>query len=75
MCVSSAKPRPPVLRREGRRCQSCDAMSNLEMQHEKFRSLSGPDSEENLITLSRMPRQSSLPLRSGCPSLFVFCLL
>jgi ATP-dependent DNA helicase RecQ len=43
--------RQQVLRRDGWRCQSCGAMSNLEVHHEAFRSRSGHDSEENLITL------------------------
>jgi 5-methylcytosine-specific restriction endonuclease McrA len=40
-----------VLRRDGWRCQSCGAMSNLEVHHKQFRSRSGNDSEQNLITL------------------------
>jgi 5-methylcytosine-specific restriction endonuclease McrA len=40
-----------VLRRDGWRCQSCGAMSNLEVHHKEFRSHSGDDSEWNLITL------------------------
>lgn len=40
-----------VLRRDGWRCQLCGAMSNLEVHHKEFRSQSGDDSEENLITL------------------------
>ena len=43
--------RQQVLRRDGWRCQSCGTMSNLEVHHRKFRSHSGADSEENLITL------------------------
>jgi 5-methylcytosine-specific restriction endonuclease McrA len=43
--------RHQVLRRDGWRCQSCGSMSNLEVHHNKFRSHSGADSEENLITL------------------------
>jgi 5-methylcytosine-specific restriction endonuclease McrA len=43
--------RQQVLRRDAWRCQSCGAMSNLEVHHRKFRSHSGADSEENLITL------------------------
>ena len=43
--------RQQVLRRDGWRCQSCAAMSNLEVHHMQFRSQSGEDSEENLITL------------------------
>ena len=43
--------RQQILRRDGWRCQSCGTMSNLEVHHRDFRSHSGPDSEENLITL------------------------
>jgi 5-methylcytosine-specific restriction endonuclease McrA len=40
-----------VLRRDRWRCQSCGSMSNREVHHKEFRSHSGEDSEENLITL------------------------
>jgi 5-methylcytosine-specific restriction endonuclease McrA len=40
-----------VLRRDGWQCQSCGTMLNLEIHHRQFRSHSGDDSEENLITL------------------------
>ena len=43
--------RQVVLRRDGWRCQSCGTMANLEVHHQQFRSHSGYDSEENLITL------------------------
>jgi 5-methylcytosine-specific restriction endonuclease McrA len=43
--------RQQVLQRDGWRCQSCGSMSNLEVHHQEFRSLGGPDSELNLITL------------------------
>jgi predicted restriction endonuclease len=43
--------RQEVLRRDGWRCQLCGTMSNLEVHHRQFRSHSGDDSEENLITL------------------------
>jgi 5-methylcytosine-specific restriction endonuclease McrA len=43
--------RNEVLRRDAWKCQSCGAMSNLEVHHKEFRSQSGDDSEENLITL------------------------
>ena len=43
--------RNQVLRRDGWRCQSCSTMSNLEVHHKEFRSQSGDDSEQNLITL------------------------
>ncbi len=39
------------LRRDGWRCQSCGSMSNLDVHHREFRSHSGADAEENLITL------------------------
>jgi 5-methylcytosine-specific restriction endonuclease McrA len=43
--------RDQVLCRDGWRCHSCGSMSNLEVHHKKFRSQSGADSEQNLITL------------------------
>jgi hypothetical protein len=43
--------RQQILRRDGWRCQSCGTMSNLEVHHKQFRSHSGNDSEENLITM------------------------
>ncbi len=43
--------RQQVLRRDGWRCQFCGAMAGLEVHHKQFRSHSGCDSEENLITL------------------------
>jgi ATP-dependent DNA helicase RecQ len=43
--------RQEILRRDGWRCQSCGTMSNLEVHHREFRSHSGADSDENLITL------------------------
>ena len=43
--------RQQILRRDGWRCQSCGTLSNLEVHHREFRSHSGADSEENLITL------------------------
>ena len=43
--------RQQVLRRDVWRCQACGEMSNLEVHHKEFRSQSGDDSEENLITL------------------------
>ena len=43
--------RNQVLRRDSWRCQSCGTMSNLEVHHKEFRSQSGDDSEQNLITL------------------------
>jgi ATP-dependent DNA helicase RecQ len=43
--------RQQILRRDGWRCQSCGARSNLEVHHREFRSHLGADTEENLITL------------------------
>ena len=43
--------RQQVLHRDGWRCQSCGAMSNLEVHHQQSRSHTGDDSELNLITL------------------------
>jgi 5-methylcytosine-specific restriction endonuclease McrA len=43
--------RQQILRRDGWRCQSCGTMTNLEVHHREFRSHSGADAEENLITL------------------------
>ncbi|MGH9517131.1 MAG: HNH endonuclease [Terriglobales bacterium] len=40
-----------VLKRDGWRCQNCGTMTSLEVHHQKFRSHSGDDSKENLITL------------------------
>ena len=40
-----------VLERDGWRCQFCGSMRNLEVHHQQFRSHSGEDKEENLITL------------------------
>ena len=43
--------RQQVLRRDNWRCQSCGALSNLEVHHQQFRSRRGEDAEDNLITL------------------------
>jgi ATP-dependent DNA helicase RecQ len=43
--------RNEVLRRDGWRCQFCGTRSSLEIHHQEFRSQSGDDSEQNLITL------------------------
>ncbi len=42
-----------ILRRDGWRCQLCGALSQLQVHHLQFRSQSGEDNEENLITLCR----------------------
>ncbi len=43
--------RERVLRRDSWRCQFCGSMERLEVHHQKFRSHSGEDTEENLTTL------------------------
>ena len=40
-----------VLERDGWRCQVCGSMQRLQVHHLKFRSQSGGDVEQNLITL------------------------
>jgi len=40
-----------TLQRDGWRCQYCGAMEHLHVHHKLYRSHSGDDSEENLITL------------------------
>ena len=40
-----------ILERDGWRCQGCGAMQDLQVHHKQFRSHSGADAEENLITL------------------------
>jgi 5-methylcytosine-specific restriction endonuclease McrA len=40
-----------VLERDSWRCQVCGSMQNLQVHHLKFRSQSGGDEEQNLITL------------------------
>ncbi|MGA7471585.1 MAG: hypothetical protein WA350_09690, partial [Candidatus Sulfotelmatobacter sp.] len=39
-----------VLQRDGWPCQSCGTMANLEVHHKQFRSHSGDNSEQTLIT-------------------------
>ena len=43
--------RQAILRRDGWTCQICGARSQLEIHHQRFRSQSGKDAEDNLITL------------------------
>jgi 5-methylcytosine-specific restriction endonuclease McrA len=40
-----------ILERDGWRCQVCGSMQHLQVHHLKFRSQSGGDEEQNLITL------------------------
>jgi 5-methylcytosine-specific restriction endonuclease McrA len=50
-CRGYIELRETILLRDRWRCQSCGAMSELEVHHQQFRSHSGEDKEENLITL------------------------
>jgi 5-methylcytosine-specific restriction endonuclease McrA len=43
--------RGQVLWRDGWRCQMCGSRLNLEVHHKEFRSQSGDDTEQNLITV------------------------
>jgi 5-methylcytosine-specific restriction endonuclease McrA len=43
-----------ILQRDNWRCQACGSMQNLQVHHLRFRSRSGDDIEENLITLCFM---------------------
>jgi 5-methylcytosine-specific restriction endonuclease McrA len=65
--------RQQVLLRDAWRCQFCGSMSNLEVHHKQFRSQSGADSEENLITLcagchSLVHRGTRNTARSSAPA-------
>ena len=40
-----------VLERDNWRCQTCGSMQNVQVHHQQFRSRSGNDDEQNLITL------------------------
>ena len=40
-----------ILRRDGWKCQNCGLRDRLQIHHKKFRSHSGEDREENLVTL------------------------
>jgi 5-methylcytosine-specific restriction endonuclease McrA len=58
--------RQQVLRRDGWRCQLCGTRANLEVHHKQFRSHSGHDSEQNLITLCvRCHEEMHSPRREG----------
>ncbi len=50
-CRQYAELHQAILQRDSWRCQICGAMSHLEVHHQQFRSHSGQDTEENLITL------------------------
>jgi hypothetical protein len=63
--------RHQVLRRDGWRCQSCGAISNLEVHHTELRSQSGDDSEpEPDHALHDMSRLHALQLRLTCAGFF-----
>ena len=50
-CKEYSELHETILRRDHWRCQLCGTMSQLEVHHQEFRSHSGEDREENLITL------------------------
>jgi 5-methylcytosine-specific restriction endonuclease McrA len=55
-----------VLERDSWRCQNCGATEHLEVHHKEFRSHTGDDSEENLITLcSSCHEKTHVPVRRG----------
>jgi len=58
--------REQVLRRDSWRCQLCGSMTNLEVHHKQFRSHSGGDQEDNLITLCFDCHASTHGYLSGC---------
>jgi 5-methylcytosine-specific restriction endonuclease McrA len=49
--TSYGKLQRQLLERDGWRCQVCGSMQNLQVHHLKFRSQSGGNEEQNLITL------------------------
>jgi 5-methylcytosine-specific restriction endonuclease McrA len=49
--VTYGKLHRQVLGRDSWRCQTCGSMQNLQLHHLQFRSHSGGDEEQNLITL------------------------
>ena len=55
-----------ILERDSWRCQNCGAKEHLEVHHKEFRSHTGDDSEENLITLCSSCHESAhVPVRRG----------
>lgn len=40
-----------ILERDNWRCQACGCMQDLQVHHQQYRSQSGSDKEDNLITL------------------------
>ena len=59
------KLRKQVLQRDGWRCQECGGRSKLEVHHREFRSHSGDDAEQNLITLC-VACHGNVHLYQGC---------
>jgi 5-methylcytosine-specific restriction endonuclease McrA len=55
-----------VLERDGWRCQVCGSMQCLQVHHLKFRSQSGGDEEQNLITLCTECHERVHRKASGC---------
>jgi 5-methylcytosine-specific restriction endonuclease McrA len=43
--------RMQVVKRDGWKCQNCGSPAKLQIHHKEFRSQSGDDDENNLITL------------------------
>lgn len=43
--------RTQILRRDGWKCQACGSLRQLQVHHKQFRSRSGEDQDDNLITL------------------------
>jgi 5-methylcytosine-specific restriction endonuclease McrA len=66
--TSYDKLRKPVLQRDAWRCQAFVAMSKLEVHHQEFRSRSGNDSEENLITFAMNATDSCMPTKKVATS-------
>ena len=54
-----------VLERDGWKCQKCGSGSNLEVHHQRSRSLLGNDEEENLITMCRSCHKAEHQRRQG----------
>jgi len=48
---SYTKLRTQILRKDGWKCQACGSLRQLQVHHKQFRSHSGEDRENNLITL------------------------
>jgi 5-methylcytosine-specific restriction endonuclease McrA len=63
--ASYGKLQQQVLERDGWRCQMCGSMQPLQVHHLNFRSHSGSDVEQNLITLcAQCHERTHRPARS-----------